>query len=263
MIRNSLFILVLLVPLSVSAADQVVLKEGKTIHGTITQEDANEVSIKTGSNMYLRIDKSKVREIKRGPKTAPARPSVRMDQLTPAATVAAPAPSTPTAATPAAPAMKTEKPELLHMKAVSRTTSRKEGGVQIFDTLSHQLYEVKAAKFSEAKKAVSHTDWTVTWKDGVLRSTISVRAPDWVPAVKPSDEDILAWNQFIKEKGDYEAGRVKIYQETVNSLAGRLDQMVPQNDKSLQAESEGLVKKAQEQADKRIQGYMRRTALKK
>src|SRR5436190_15260785 len=67
-------------------ADEVRLKEGKVVTGTITDEDENEITMDIGHKMVLHVEKSKIESIKRD---APPTPTPALHQL-PAEPVASP-----------------------------------------------------------------------------------------------------------------------------------------------------------------------------
>jgi hypothetical protein len=91
--------------LSPAWADKVILHEGKTITGKITQEDDNEVMIKVKGNMFLRVEKSKIKDIERTVKPVDTRPVVTLESVTKANATPMPTPTnSPVAAQPPAPA---------------------------------------------------------------------------------------------------------------------------------------------------------------
>ena len=51
-------------------ADEIILKEGRTLQGTITAEDDHEYTLYMASKMFLRVDKTKVSKVVR---TAPVK----------------------------------------------------------------------------------------------------------------------------------------------------------------------------------------------
>ena len=113
-------------------ADEIILKEGKTLAGRITKEDDQEYTLLMGSNMVLRVAKSKVRKVVRTIVPKPARPTVRSS--------ASSAIAVSTAST----------PEVRAVPEVERTTIK--SGVVSID---------KAVK---TKATGAKTVWAVTWE---------------------------------------------------------------------------------------------------
>lgn len=278
--RSLLFFLFLFSFSPVFAKDEVVLKEGKTLSGKIIHEDDKSITITTFPNMVVSVEKSKVSEIKRTPKatkapvwTPPAQTSTATVKTSTAAVAASTAPAKPAA--PAAPVVQ-PKPEILAIRPISSTDTRKEGAINVVEVVVHRVHKVKGAQFSDVKSADHSTVWTSTWsgtpeafgdrfrwKEGLLQSTITVTLPAWSPAVPPKDDQIKAWNEFLPRTADYEAGKVLLYKEKSRSLATALSELQSKNEASLREESNALIKKFRDQADKRIQGYERVQSTKK
>jgi predicted secreted Zn-dependent protease len=92
MIKTSRNLIFLLLPLlllglmkSVTYAedDSITLKEGKVIKGTIISDEDGEITIKLGSKMYLKVDKSKIRSINRAPVKEPEAPQKKTEPFRP------------------------------------------------------------------------------------------------------------------------------------------------------------------------------------
>lgn len=126
------FLPILLLALLAAAglrADEIILKSGKVMTGKITAETDDSYTLNLGPNMFLSIAKSEVSSVSKPKAEAPARSTVRLDNLKSSSTVTTAVSSTtvkptPSAAKPVAarpPAVKrpATKPPVVHSPAGS------------------------------------------------------------------------------------------------------------------------------------------------
>src|SRR5262245_51337040 len=132
---------------TLSAKDEILLKEGKTISGNIVHEDADEVTIDTFPNMSVRVEKSKIKEIKRAPKASRGNVWTPPNETSTVPVAGKPAVDKSTAPAKATPPAVQPKPVILSFKPQVMIESRKEGGISVQEGLVHKLYKVKGAQF--------------------------------------------------------------------------------------------------------------------
>jgi hypothetical protein len=232
-------LLVLIGAASILRADEILLREGKTLHGKITHEDANEVMIRTAPTMYLRIERSKIQKITRAAPTGPTNvvrtvntPAVKKSTASvtvSTTTTKAPAIVEKSTATPAAP--KGEKATTT--KAVAVATRP---GVTFAETISVKPVSKPTLDFSWA--GVSDKEGAnFKWKSLVLTSTISVMMPT------------------STEKQNQ--ARLDIYHTSIESLSQALQSLRVEGDAKLKETSQILVDSALARAEIRQRGYSR------
>lgn len=224
------------------AKDEVILNEGKTLSGTITNENAEEVTIKLGVNMVLRVDKSKIKQIKYDSKKKAA-PAIWSPPPSAKATGGKP-PSAVPSPTPQKPAVKSNMPLPTLSNPDLKFDVRKEGVVWIEETLR------KLPKGKGGGDALP-IDWKWSWS-GVSRT----------------DGDNFRWKEAvvastITSRGEVEMEHVQVYREAVDSFAQALNLMETKNEAILRKDSETLFKDTRTRASKRLQGLERRQAGRK
>jgi hypothetical protein len=239
---------------SVLRADEILLREGKTLHGKITHEDANEVMIRTAPTMYLRIERSKISKITRSPQTGPTN-TVRTVTVTPAAvnkSTAAVSKSTtpvnPPTVKPAVAAVAPEAPKPIPAKA----------GVTFAETINKQSVAVPniTAWSPKLSKPALELSWlgasekdasNFKWKSLVLTSTITLMTPT-SPSLTPAD-------QAVVDKQNQ--GRVDIYHSIIESLSQALMSLRSESEAKLKETSQILVDSSLARAEIRQRGYSR------
>ncbi len=247
----SLFAAVLLLVSPFVCADELVLKEGKSIQGKITKEDADEYTILMGSQMYLRVAKEKVARVVRDTPAKPNKPIVRTPVASPkavnvsTAVAAVPSPSSnaPVAATAVkpSPAKATPSPGVVATPSISPAKvteppqqTVKKGVVTIEENVAA----------SKTGKTTLQTVWEGTpekeanqtkWKAVILRATI---ANDPTSPHAKQEVDSL--------------------RSSLSSFAEELTALRANDEKTLRSETDRLLAVMQDHAKKRLQGLARR-----
>lgn len=257
-----------------AAADELILKEGKTLQGRITHEDAREYTIMLGSNMVLRVDKSKVAKVVRSaPPPAPTRPILRSSDLVVQKSTAAPV-SKPvgdqvgsTVKSSTAAVVKKSAPAALQPAAAIESSSAKIENVRIEKTLVTSTVSARGPD-----PAAVQTSWLADWegeaqsesgqhkwKWAVVRATITTALPRWNVPLKAAPEAVEAWNTFLPKAGAYAAGRLEIYSQSMDSFASELVPLRAKDEAELRKESEQLFQEMKNSVEKKLQGHDRRT----
>jgi predicted secreted Zn-dependent protease len=275
------------------SADELLLKEGKTLTGKIVKEDEVEYTIRLSHNMYLRVEKTKVVKVTKDQPESEATPLTQttvkkaVTVSTTSATTAATATPTPssTAAvpnpSPVASAAKIPDSEI-------RTKDRTNHGFKISEQVINKIYTVRGDTMdaiksdildSEKGKGVkvgnkreaSGSEWITAWngasateegkfkwKSGVVVATITVTLPSWKAADNANPETIKAWNDYFASVNGMEEGRAKIYSQALDNFCESLVQLRESSEDNLKKESNKLYEQMKSQVENRQQGYLRR-----
>jgi len=155
-------------------ADEVVLKEGKVLTGTIVQEDADEIGIMLGEGMFLRVDRDNIRSVKRTSEIVVKEP------------VRSTVPIHSRSVLNERPKKKSVKPlvpaDVVHLKktAVGIVTIRQTIIEKQISFSGRKLEEAEEAVLSalseqatdEARNKAFNITWNTTWEGGLLPSEI-------------------------------------------------------------------------------------------
>lgn len=259
-------------------ADRIVLHEGKTLSGTILSENASEVTINLGQNMFLRIEKSKVREIIRTKKTRDVRENIiRLDSLT-------------KSAAPAKPSRPAAGPAVKNPVEGSKTHESQKGGLKLTETIRCQTYGISGNTFDAVKTAILDPDtgkgfrteyrrepaktilensWEGTsatdggrakWATVVIRATMTVVMPRWIAPKRPDAKSVEQWNAFLAEEETHNLGHVEIYDQALVSLGDTLIKLRAADAAALKKSSDDVVRRWKQQTALRQKGYDRRAA---
>ncbi len=261
---SSLFLAVIFLAGGNAAADELVLKEGKTLSGKITGEDARQYTILLGSNMVLRVDKNKVVKVVRtAPPAKPARPTIRTSDVA-AIKTSTKTSTTPTASTPSTPAAPVvSNIPALQVKSGVETTSTANGNVKVEKSVVTSTVAVRGPEPSVIK-----TSWAVAWtgeaeggqwKWAVVRATITNVMPRWEAPAKAEPKTVEAWNNFLSKAGVHSAGKTGIYSQSIESFAAELAQLRSKDEATLRQESKQLFEAMKARAAKQQEGHERRT----
>lgn len=259
-------------------ADEIILNDGNTLTGTITKEDASEYTIRLRKNMYLRVEKESVSRVIRSEKKKEEPNVIRL--LPP------PAKST----SPAAPVKSTAPaPAVMNIVEAARGQERINKNVRISETIIYKTYEVPGESLEEIKdhildrangkgvkvgpeRVISNISWEpiwsgetgrgargAKWNAAVIRATITVILPEWKAPDEPNNETVIDWNKFIEDTEAYERGRIRIYGSALDSFSEALQGLRTPSEKELKLESDKLFDQMKVRAQKRQQGYVRRS----
>lgn len=278
----TLTLFIVLARVSVARADEILLKEGKTLYGTITQETDTELTVRLANNMYLRVARSKVVSIAKDPK--PVRTTYRMPLKQPQpgvkkSTATTTAPVSIVKSTQSAPTI-APTPGLRQARAsVERKAVDKKPVRIVIDTVV-STYAVsgktagEAVKKSTLDKAGWRPNWFGTsakdgtfykWKEAVVVATVTVSYPFWkegaAPSLNPAEAD--AWTAFLSGLVAEQEGRSTIYERALDSLAEELAQLNASSEAALKDESARRFDVMQKNAAKKLKGYDRHVAERK
>jgi len=272
-----LFILFHPVPLK---ADKLILNEGKTLHGKITKETKTEIMFELGGNMYIRVEKSKIKKIVRSKRPKKPRNIVTLESIQKSTTTKKAIQGTKTSEEKTIP--------LIQIKAGKTLNRRQVRNAEIFETLIHKSYKVKGRKISAVKKGiferrkgvgfaikggreastvVMKAKWTgepskvageYNWKSLVIRSTFVVTAPLWKSPKSPPPKAVEGWNQFIQDLIKHDEGHLDLYRRSLDGFAKSLNNLRAPEAEQLQAESTRLFQTFQSRAGKQQNGHDRR-----
>lgn len=270
-------------------ADDVILhEEGKTIHGKIIKEDDREVTIRVNGTMFLRVEKTKIKEIIRA-QAEPVRNTVTMQTIrTSTASVGA---ETKSAAKPAAtPVPAAEKEALRNVKPDFTTVKKDKGAGSTVENMRIATYLVNGKNFAEVKETITARDggkgfltkgrrlpsktvlafsWDgktrveagrTKWTGLVMESTITVTYPEWKAPAGADDANTKEWNAFIADLLEHDKGHVDIYHAALRELGDTLANVDAANEEALRLASKNIVSDWQERTEKKQEGHDRRTS---
>ncbi|MCB4756060.1 MAG: DUF922 domain-containing Zn-dependent protease [Elusimicrobia bacterium] len=266
-------------------ADEIVLKEGKTVRGTITKEDDKEVEIFVSGNMVLRIARDKIKEVLRPKKEGVKKIQVQTVPGSPPAPTINPTEAIPpTGPPPVAPI----QPQLFSFDGKPVNLSDQKGNARLFFTVRRRTYPVRGLNLKEVSKEISDLEsgkgfrvgykrdpsktvlvssWEgramaaegrMRWEDFILQATMTVSLPQWVTVKTPSAEAIDEWNTFAFQIERHDQGHVEIYENALKSLADLMGQLTAPDEMTLRLESEKLYQEGRQRMEKQQQGYDRR-----
>jgi predicted secreted Zn-dependent protease len=285
-VRNLLLSLFLFSVPPSSIADDILLHEGKTVHGKIIKEDKQEIMVRLANNMFLTVDKKKIKHITRED-TGPARRVVRMESLqSPTTAAVPPAPKPEAPAAPAEPALANAAPK--NIKPSATTSSKTAKGVTTTENLNIQVYPVAGKNFTEAKEMIfghdsgkgflkqgrrmaSKTDLALTWQgksktdNGRARwdqltigSMLTVSYPEWKAPDKVDAASVSEWNGFIDELAAHDDGHVKIYRSALRALSETLLNLDSKNEETLKADTAQIIADWRARTERQQDGHDRR-----
>lgn len=297
-LKRLFFFLFLLAFPPLIIADEVVLHEGKVIKGTIMSDDRNEVAIRLANNMFLRVDRSKIKEIHREDKK-PARRTVTMEMLNVSSAPVAPSLVKSSAAKPAstvppasaAPVVSASDPK--NIKPETTTTRKEKGNGPGVETYRVETYVVNGKTFEEVEDSIltrvggkgplqdgkrmpSSTtlnfEWDgkpridagrTKWSSIVILSTITVLYPEWKAPATVEQTSVAAWDAFIADLRQHDAGHVEIYRSGLRSLNDTLMNIDAPNEEALRTKSKTVVTEWRSRIEKRQEGHDRHAREKK
>jgi hypothetical protein len=246
MINNRiLFILFLVGASGAVRADQIVLKEGKILTGTITEESADELTILLAKKMILRVSKENVRSFSRSPKEIESPKS----KLPLRAVVT----STPLFNPPESSALNTLDHGPLQIKTTIQTLRAPLPSADpIFSNLSGTV------SFSGRWTGVPVTeDAAVRWNSLLIESTSTKTLPFWNPD-QVSEEDVKSWNKSIPELDRHLNSQMDIYSDMALAAGESLLSLKASTEAELQLKSEHVWAEFLVRAEKKKQGSIRR-----
>lgn len=263
-------------------ADEIILKEGRTLQGTITGETDQEYTLYMASKMFLRIDKTKVSKVIRTTQPKKSRPTVRTDSLgqKPVGTSTAPA----SAAKPSAPAvLEAEQVKTgvqFQMTKKEQATVEKTIATKTYTVVGSTMSEIKSDIFDkkqgkgflvDRERSATQTRWQLSWdgaaeKEGtqmkwkwaVVRATITTTFPAWKVPPKPDSGVVSAWNDFLNKNAAYVAGESEIIGNSIDKFAEELALIRSESEPALRQQSQVLCNTMKEQTHKKGSGYQRR-----
>jgi hypothetical protein len=253
---------------AIAAADELLLKEGKTIYGIITQESSDEYTIRTGQNMYLRVRKQSVQSVKRADRG-------------PARLIWKPAISSTTAAPPR------DMPRVPQNEI--STLVKVKGAVEIDETSARQVYRVQGNTFADVKPSIRHPDaggskslvepsvtFHASWfgnadnKDGqmvwvwaVVRSTVNASVPRWDYPTSVADADVATWNTFLEKADKRDAERAAIVRGELSRVAESIGALRCESASELRKRSNELFDSARSRAMRRLDEFDQFAGLKR
>ncbi len=296
MIKHAFFTLLVLTGSPFVRADELVLHEGKIIKGKIVNEDASEIMIRLANNMFLRVDKKKIKDIVRDEKP-PARATVTMQSVNASSTTAVSTASVPSPvimtkpAAPAAPLISKTGPK--NISPESATVRKEKGSGASVETKTVETYAVSGKTFAEVKHAIfnrdsgkgflekggrmaSQTKLALSW-DGTVRadagktkwaglvfaSTLTMTFPEWKAPSAVNESSVREWDAFIDELRAHDEGHVDIYRAELRALSETLSNLEAASETDLREKSKTIVKEWRARAEKRQDGYDRRTSARR
>ncbi|OVE75431.1 hypothetical protein BVX98_07715 [bacterium F11] len=273
------------------SADKVTLKEGKVLHGRIISESEDEVMMILGTNMTLRVNKSKIKEINRKKKPKVKKNVVTMDDLK----------------TPEEDKKKEEnrketkgkltkkKPSVdiarIHPGRQYRVIEKRNVGIE--ETRQSVNYVVKGDSFQDIHdqihskeggrgflvsggRTASQTKMKATWSANltfeaersrwvniVIKATMTTTYPSWDPPPKVKDEEKGKWKKFLDDVVDHEKGHMDIFSRALAQAGESLEGLRCQNASELQKKSKQIFGESLRKAEKQQKGYDRRQRRKK
>lgn len=274
-----------------SRADKVVLKEGKVLHGKITDENPSEITIKLGPNMFLRVDRNKIKKIIRKKKKKENVRTVTMESIEKkekkkakedAGSAKDPVKEQKTVSPPK------KKDTLLNIEPGDVVRVNKKDNITLFETLVYKTYKVTGKKYEQVSdqifnresgkgfkqgrsrvpgKAVFKASWNgvsqkegdaVRWAEISLYSTATATVPYWQTSKKVSPQNEKLWNELITKVKKNSLGRVEIYLRAVISAGEALSALREKDETTLRETSKALFSRKIRQAEKRKKGFNRR-----
>lgn len=241
-------------------ADEIHLKEGKILSGTITHESDEDYTIRLGKGMVLRVPKENAVKVVRTDSVAPPAANTYLTRPRPVETSTA----------------VSSRPALSNLKAEATTKEHTLHGYKIVEVTLIKPYVVSGATLSDIRRDITDRDtgkgikvdrkreasygqWQVSnQKDTkVIVSTLTVLMPQWKPSGTPSSATIGEWNMYLASLSAFEEGRAKIYTEELNGFAESAAR-APSD-----SEIKDLFEAMKTRAANRVQGYVRRSQYKK
>lgn len=180
-------------------ADEIILKEGKTLSGTIVDEDEREYMMRLGENMFLKVEKSKVAKVTREKREKIQ--AIRLSDLQPKA---APSPLGVKSSSPSAPAKAAPKPS----GAEPQITEKE--GVTYKEWIGKKP---KAPPFQAGWSGdAGKEDGQARWKSLVVESTVSDKVEGHIEIYRQS---LQAFGQSMMALREKDEGTLKTESETL------------------------------------------------
>jgi hypothetical protein len=257
-----------------SRADEVTLKQGKVLTGTIVQEDKDEIGITLGEGMFLRVDRSNIQSITRSSEDMAPSPVHKRDPFEPRSNTG-PTPKTkPTLAPPAGDVVRSKKMAVEYI-VISETIVEKKvffAGKKMTDARSAVLEALKETATEEvrSKALLSKFDcaWVgksapsgagFGWRDMEIVSTMTFVQADWQPGLSPRRDETEAWDQLSAQLKLHDDKVLKNYEDTLQDVAQVMSTLQLPSGKELQTETDLLVKERISRADKKKRAIDRLT----
>ncbi len=233
-------------------ADQVVLKEGKILNGTITDETPEKITIDLGAHMVLHVNKSEIKSILRDPKPVSHPPFGLNDAVKKTPKTPLPQPSPVNNITEGSQTKEIKKENIVFFETVNYTGYPTSGPVGLNAHPANLRFDC----FWEGKIGKEGNEFK--WTSLILRSTTSVSAPRWDPMKPPEPELFKSWNDLVASLQTHTQGHIDIYSDTANAIGSGLISLQATSEADLNAKSKALVKEALARAEKKQRGYDRR-----
>jgi predicted secreted Zn-dependent protease len=269
--------------------DELVLHEGKIIKGKILKEEKTEVMIRLANNMFLRVDKSKIREIHRDDR-GPVRRTVTMETIKASSTTA----KSPAAAQPVVeqkapvnvPVLAKTGP--MNVKPDTTVMRKEKGDGAGIETVRVQTYVVTGKTFDEVEGNIMSRDYgkgplkdghrmaslttldfswdgkpridagKTKWAGVVMTSTITILYPEWKAPAAVDEASVNEWNAFIADLQDHDKGHLDIYRSEMRLLNETLSNLDAANEDALRSKSKAVVSEWRERVERRQDGHDRR-----
>lgn len=261
--------MVILFPCGVFSA-QITLKEGKTLVGKITEEDANEIMLNLGSNMYLKVQKSTIKEIIRDPKST--RKIVTLDTVNKStATI-----SVSTTVVKASSPKPVEHSSLVQFSDQVTSDVKKFGNIQFQKTLQIKTISQRGVSFEVVKNSKTflqdidsklivtfsgepiQKDNHFEWKALTVLSSETYTASKWEAPKKIDPKSIEEWNAYIVRLEAQKKGLQSIYQNTLDSLKESMPALQGKTSDDLQQVSAATLKDTLARMEHQKKGFFRR-----
>ncbi|MBV9080038.1 MAG: DUF922 domain-containing protein [Elusimicrobia bacterium] len=300
--KRSVLALSVLLLAAAARADEIVLKSGKTISGTITGETEQSYRIRVGPSMALEVMKKDIARVdwpereKAAKKAAlPAKNAGTANGAAAVATSSAPAGGSPAPVPARVPAPAAATSSALSAAAPPRpplaadtvsSETAKVGVATIIKTISIDHYNVDAKDVETAKRIAlergyhapdgpraSYTEWSGTWKGNAAKGgrnwasmeidvAVTITLPQWTVKRK-SDEEWASWNSFVNQQMDVENQHKKIIADAVKSFALSATNLTAVDENKLRDRTNALFNQTKSTIDKRRQGFERRRTMPK
>jgi len=257
-------------------AAKVVLKEGKVLHGKITDESEEEITLRIGPNMYLRIERNNIKEII-GAKRKPAVTSKTQPKSKPKAKPAA--------------SSGEAKTSLIQLVSKTKKRVNKKDNITIYESVIYKTYEVSGKTLEkvameifdrtsgkgfpdgrrrEASQTLMESSFggkVITengksrWGEVVVWATMTVTGPFWKAPKKVSRDTRAGWNAFIKGVKKHDLGHMDIYFRAIIEVGESAAALRMDNEKSLRENSAQIHSTLKNRAQKRQKGFDRRNKI--
>jgi len=280
------FIIILVLPFLVVGsawAAKIILKEGKILHGRIVSEDEEEVMLILGTNMTLRIQKSKIKEIIRKKKPEKKKNIVTLDDVTPDEDKKTEKPTKKKAKKKTKPTV----PDQVVVEASQQSRTSDWKNMSLRETVIFKTYEVRGKTFKEIHQSIfarekgkgiknktgrmaSQTTLNAKWKAKamqekdqmrwtklVITATMTCTLPHWKAKKKTDPEEIKKWNVFLNDLIKHDEGHRDIYLRALINAGESLEALRKPDKTILKSDSKRLFKQALKQAEKRQTGFDR------